>query len=189
MLQPGQMLKNYLAGQRIRYFNPFTFCLIIAGMNAYLLQKLHWQGLFIDIGMLSRNAINEEIWNSSIRHFAFRLLLSVPVFSIVTFLFYYKSRYNFTEHLIANTYLRGEFWLFMILIELFDFFVHSQYVSVAVKLVLIIATLFYLGWSYAGLFEKRQLTKGALLKGFLVSLFALFMEMGIMNLIILKRFY
>jgi len=49
---PGKMLKEYLGGHRIRYFNPFTFILLIGGLSAFLLPKVHWHSYFIDLALL-----------------------------------------------------------------------------------------------------------------------------------------
>ena len=185
-LRPGRTIRNYLRGKRVTYFNPFTFILVLGGINALLLKKLHWQSFFIELGMLDKNAINQAIWDSSLEHFTIRLLLSIPIYSLITFFFYFKKRYTFTEHIVANTYLRGELNLFMILMEPFLLiFQNHSYLMIA-KFILATLLVIYTGWSYAGIFNET-FKKTGFLKGFLVAFLATSLELVALNLIILKR--
>ena len=186
LVRPGTTVKNYLAGERVRYFNPFTFCVIIGGLNAYFLQKVHWQGLFIDLDLLNKQDVNQVVWEGSLKYFTYRLLLSIPVLSVVTYLFYYR-RYLFIEHLIANTYLRAEFWLLMILAEPIELIGHAHQMAVVMRVVFLFAGLLYMGWAYAGLFSESAFNKRDLLKGFFVALIATLCDMLLMNILI--RFF
>ncbi len=183
LLRPGKMLKEYLAGHRVRYFNPFTFCLIIGGLDALLLQKIHWSGIFIDLDILEKQEINQYVWDASLKYFAYRLLLSVPVISMITLLFYRKSHYNFVEHLIANSYLRGEFWLLMLFLIPFQFLkLHT--VAVIFRLLFLLAACMYLGWAFAGLYSVPALTKKSIVKGFAVAFIATLSDMAVMYMLV-----
>jgi hypothetical protein len=188
MIRPGPTLKNYLAGQRIRHFNPFTFIVIVGGLNGYLLQTFHWQGFMLNMGMLSKSGFNQEIWNSSLEHFTVRLLVAIPLYSLMTYLLYYRSHYTFAEHLIANTYLRAEFHVFMIIIGPLQFLVHAKSKAVVIQLFFVVAALVYLGWGYAGWLEKR-LTAQGMLKGFAVALLSTVSEAAIFYVLISGRFW
>ncbi len=186
LIRPGIMVKNYLAGHRVRYFNPFTFCVIIGGVNAYLLQKVHWQGLFIDLDILNKKDVHQEVWNVSLKYFTYRLLLSIPFLSLVTYFFYYKKHYLFIEHLIANTYLRAEFWLFMIISEPMELLGNVHEMAVVTRLIFLAGGITYMGWAYAGLFGG-PLTARSFGKGIFVALTGTLLEMAMMNILI--RFF
>jgi|SRR5450432_56119 len=185
-LRPGRTIRNYLKGKRISYFNPFTFILVLGGINALLLKKLHWQSFFIELGMLNKNAINQSIWDSSMEHFTIRLLLSIPIYSIITYCFYFKKRYTFTEHIVANTYIRGELNLFMILMEPFLLISDTHFFLMTAKFILLFLLIIYTGWSYAGLFNE-QYKKGGFLKGLIVAIVSTSLELITLNFIILKK--
>ena|SRR5450631_742653 len=107
-LRPGRTIRNYLRGKRVTYFNPFTFILVLGGINALLLKKLHWQSFFIELGMLDKNAINQAIWDSSLEHFTIRLLLSIPIYSLITFFFLFqKAIYVYRTHCSQYLFKRG----------------------------------------------------------------------------------
>lgn len=183
---PGKMLREYLQGHRIRYFNPFTYILLVGGLSAFLLPKVHWRSYFIDVGIIVKKSVDQEIWNSSLKHFSLRLLLGIPLYALVTKLFYYKKKYNFSEHLIANTYIRAELSFFMILIAPFELVWRTVDSHGVIKSVLIGLMMLYCAWAYAGLFNER-ITLATLAKGFVVIFIAIFVEMIILNLIIMKQ--
>jgi hypothetical protein len=186
-LRPGITIRNYLAGKRKPYFNPFTFILILGGINALLLKKLHWQNLFIELGLLDPNAVNQEIWNSSLEHFTIRLLLGIPVYALVTYCFYSKNKNTYAEHAIANTFLRGEMNLFMIVLEPLVFISHSQFYLLMVKSGVLVLITIYMGWSYSEVFNDRP-GKSVLLKGILVAILAVSLEMILMNVVVSGRY-
>jgi Protein of unknown function (DUF3667) len=183
LFRPGPTLKNYLAGQRVRYFNPFAFCVIIGGMNAYFLQKVHWQGIFVDMDIFKKQDVNHEIWDISLKYFTYRLLLSIPVLSLITFLFYYRKHLIFIEHVVANTYLRSEFWLLMIISEPIELLGNTHHIAVIMRLIILFTGLVYMGWAYAGLFNNLPPTKIQVLKGFLVSLAATGLDIFLVNIL------
>ena len=183
---PGKMLRDYLRGHRIKYFNPFTFILLVGGLSAFLLPKVHWHSYFIDIGIIVKKSVDQDLWNSSLKHFSIRLLLGIPLYALVTKIFYYRKNYNFSEHLIANTFIRAELSFGMLVIAPFELFWNSVDSFVIIKTALMIGMMLYVAWAYAGLFDER-ITLISLAKGFIVIFIAIVAEMTILNLVILKE--
>ena len=177
------MLKNYLAGHRVSYFNPFTFVLILGGINGFLLPKLHWHSFFVGLGLFTNRQLNQAIWDSSLKYFSARLLLSVPVYSLITKLFYFKRPYNFSEHFIANTYLRGEACLLILLIAPVQFATQGGLFIRITKLAAIAIGALYVGWAYAVLFNIKN-SWPAMIKGFICGLTAVATELILLNLIV-----
>lgn len=183
---PGRMLRSYLQGHRVRYFNPFTFILLLGGISAFLLPKIHWRSYFIDIGVLTANSVDQEAWNSSLKHFSLRLLLGIPLYAIITKGFYFRKEFNFSEHLIANTFIRGELCVLMILVAPLELVIQTPGIVGIYKTIMVFVLLFYVAWAYAGLFDGK-INIFTVSKGFIVILIATFIEMIILNLIVLKK--
>ena len=182
-IRPGQMLKNYLAGHRVSYFNPFTFVLILGGINSFFLPRLHWHSFFIDIGLFTNRQVNQQIWDSSLKYFSARILLSVPVYSLITKCFYYKKGYNYPEHFIANTYLRGEGCIFTLLLAPLQLATNGGPLLTATKLTALFIAILYVGWAYAVLFNNRN-SWPAMIKGFICGFTAVATELVLLNLIV-----
>ena len=185
ILRPGRTLRNYLHGHRIGLFNPFTYILLLGGISAVFLKQFHWQGLFVDLGLMTKKAIDTAMWNSSIKHFSLRLLIAIPLYAAISWLFYYRKGYNFSEHLIVNTYLRGQGSLFMLLLAPIVFWIHGPVVVLDIKLGFYAGVLMYIAWAYAGLFNEK-ITVPALLKGLLCAFLASLLELFLLNLLIKK---
>lgn len=180
--RPGPALRDYLAGKRVGWYNAFTFILVTGGIAGFVFTKFHWQSFFVDLGILRAGAINEERWEHTISHFSLRLLLSIPLYAMVSFLLYRKTGYNFSEHLIANTYLRGEMNVFMLLLFPLDLLVRGGAWHQPVALLLAIGLLVYMGWALNGVFGKKQQLAGWT-KGFICALLSLSLEMLVVNAI------
>ena len=186
LVNPGKMLRDYLSGHRVRYFNPFTFILLVGSLGAFLLLKIKWQSYFIDIGLFSSKAVDQEVWNSSLKHYSFRLLGSILLYSLITKSFYYKKKYNFSENLIANTFLRGELSIIIFIFSPIAVLLQPIDANGIFKTAIIIFMLLYMAWAYAGLFDGR-ITISTIAKAFFVSLVATLVESVILNFIILKN--
>src|SRR4051794_29840888 len=107
-VNPGKMLRDYLYGKRKPYFNPFTFILIVSGLLTLFLPKLIQQSLFMEFGWVEAKNIDTSLMKSSLKHISVRVILGLPLFALVSYLFYRKKEFNFYENLIANTYMRGQ---------------------------------------------------------------------------------
>ena len=113
---PGKMLRDYLHGKRKDYFNPFTFILLISGLLAIFLPKLLERSLFVEFGWVDPKNIDTNVMKNSIKHISIRIVLGLPLFALVSFIFYRRKEFNYYENLIANTYLRGQSELYMLLL-------------------------------------------------------------------------
>ncbi|RYG06578.1 MAG: DUF3667 domain-containing protein [Chitinophagaceae bacterium] len=116
-IKPGIVAKEYIAGKRKKYFNPFTFFLILAGLfvlsNKYftsestpakpdgeILARMPGQAARDQyVMMFTRGA---EINGFLTRHSNIVSMFAVPVFGFVTWLFFRRNRYNFAENVTAN---------------------------------------------------------------------------------------
>ncbi|PWT75239.1 MAG: hypothetical protein C5B59_09415 [Bacteroidetes bacterium] len=183
---PGRVLRDYLGGKRIRYFNPFTFLLLVGGFGAFVLPRLHWTSFFFDVGIIAPKAADQHAWNSSLQHFSLRLLLFIPFYALISRLFYFNKDYNYSEHLIAQTYIRTEVSLFMILFSPIQLLIQTETWAKPLKLFFVVGYVVYVAWAFAGLFDGK-ITFLSMVKGFFVALFSIAIELIIVNWIIIRQ--
>jgi hypothetical protein len=99
-VRPGETLRGYISGKRVKYFNPFTYLLLISLVGGFLYK---WSGM--------HDQMNENILASgdTIRftgkYFSYRMLLTIPAYAIMCSIIYRPIKYNLAEHLIVNTFL------------------------------------------------------------------------------------
>lgn len=114
---PGSVAREYVEGKRKSYFNPFTFFLILAGVfvfssatfsrdeqkiepNPYVLARIPTEeGKQKYITTIRRVG---EATGFMTKHGNIVAMVAVPFISLLTWLFFYKRKFNYAEHLTAN---------------------------------------------------------------------------------------
>lgn len=123
--RPGKLVGEYLDGKRKKYFNPFTFLLLVA---AFSLVILNITGTFQSSGNSSVKAGNhratapadraapadpsslammeraQKVSKFMAKRQNLVMIIAVPFNALVFFLFYRRSGRNYAEHLVANVF-------------------------------------------------------------------------------------
>jgi hypothetical protein len=99
-IRPGVSIRGYISGKRVTYFNPFTYLVLLSLLAGFG---------FSHSGMLEHARdnfiVSGETLQFSRKHFSYRLLLSIPAFTLLTWILFKSFKYNFSEHFIINTFL------------------------------------------------------------------------------------
>lgn len=115
--RPGTVAKEYIAGKRKKYFNPFTFFLIMAGIM--VLSATYFSGpekTFVpDQTVLARipTATGKQTYlvmsergvqmnNFMNKHGNLMAMCAVPLFALFSWVAFRRNRYNYAEHFTAN---------------------------------------------------------------------------------------
>jgi len=113
--RPGNSIRDFLEGKRVKHFKPISLVLVLAGMYGLLFHffKIDMFANYIVISGSGEKAdhIREVIHKTSewiSQHYAILALLQIPIFAIGTYLCFRKGGYNFMEHLIINTFIVGQ---------------------------------------------------------------------------------
>jgi len=117
IVRPGVVAREYIAGKRKKYFNPFTFFLILAAF--YVLSN----GLKVSKADQNRPlpatiaTINDPVKRDAAisryqrvgkardftnKHGNLITMVAVPFFALFFWVVYYRKRYNYAEHLVAS---------------------------------------------------------------------------------------
>jgi len=117
--RPGKMLKEYLAGKRVKHFRPFGYVVIMSTICTLLIK-------WIEKGMISLYQQYNPDHQVSVHHSFFDQYISllifilIPVLSLVTWLCFRKKQYNYWEHFLANTYMAAQLNVILLLIKLYS---------------------------------------------------------------------
>jgi RNA polymerase subunit RPABC4/transcription elongation factor Spt4 len=95
--QPGYVVKNYVAGMRKRYFNPFSYFLIAVAVMALLNNYFH---------LMEVEGPN-KVTNMTTQHFNKIIFFSVPISSFFSWIFFKKSGYNYWENFVYHIFIGG----------------------------------------------------------------------------------
>lgn len=190
-IRPDQVIKEYLSGVTIKYYNPFRYYIIIVAVSA-LLQI--WLGVFDLQQATIRETFNPNMTEEELqRQLAYmenvkKFLNIIPliVLPFIAAFFYFvfrKQDWNLAEHLVSTTYIYAQTAIIGIFL-MSSFYFFPEYISYSLPASFLISSL-YFAYVYNRLFSM------SFLKAFFMSLLSmiggfLFMiiTMGVVGLIL-----
>ncbi|RVU26487.1 DUF3667 domain-containing protein [Sandaracinomonas limnophila] len=164
LLSPGKSIKEFLEGKRVNHFKPLSFVLILATIYAFIGKHL----IIDSFQLASKNQIiltYLETIEFTLEHLTYAIIILIITTSISSFLIFKKQGFNFAEHLVINSYYRGLFLLFLILVIPFTYFSKT----IGINTILLNTALLQMFdfsimlWSYFRLFDKYPVWKYLLL--------------------------
>jgi uncharacterized protein DUF3667 len=146
--QPGQMQRLYLEGWRARHQKPFSMFFICASASAL---AMYWLNKFAHGEMLLPE---QEAVNYFFQHYYVLLHVALfPFYTLVTWLLFIKSGYNYAEILVLEMYLVAFMLLLLIPIQLFGALSPSV---IPTRLIEIIVLSVYNIWTFVRFFNKTR---------------------------------
>jgi hypothetical protein len=88
---PGRMQHDYLEGYRSKHQKPFSFFFITATLTGL---SLYWVNILVEKIYGNANVAEGTFFHE---YMIFLLLFSLPYVMLLTWLFFYSSKYNFAE--------------------------------------------------------------------------------------------
>jgi hypothetical protein len=113
IMNPGNMQRSYIEGNRIKYQKPFSMffiCVTIAALVRYWISNALIKYYNADI-------VSEA--NFFHQYMVIMYIVLVPVYSLITYLLFYKSGYNYAETGVLMLYTVSVFFLMASIIALF----------------------------------------------------------------------
>lgn len=191
-LKGGVVAREFIAGKRKKYFPPLNFFLIVAALNLFAINAdehsdrpdmarqqatdlahiANPEQRAVYVKMLERQteAVNFIRHNSNKT-----LILMLPVVSLIFFLFYRKSGYNYTEHLFAGMYMYGYCTLVFVVIALLNLLFKID-INLIYSFALLLQLLYFAWFYYRFMGNTRG---GRAFAASFTSLFVLFLISGI----------
>lgn len=130
--RPGTAIRNYLEGQRKKYFKPIPYVLALSTVY-FLLSQLTgqetWFNNFVfgfSSGMTSEGTAVKEVLRWFAKNFHYANLLLIPVFSLASYLAFRGRKWNYLEHIVLNAYLTGQQAILYTLFVLLQYFIDSM---------------------------------------------------------------
>jgi len=157
-IRPGHCIRAFLAGKRVRHYQPVAFLLITTSLYILATYLMDRETFFYDMlsgfveGMQGDSELTENKYLLWIYKFQIYFPLVVLLFfSISTYLAFYRSQYNYFEHLVINLYITGQQ---MILYFIFTFIFFKDNSLLIVPILIGMA---YNSWTFIQLFEHKKL--------------------------------
>ena len=159
--RPGHSIREFVNGKRVGYFSFVTLLLLILGIS-------HFLGEYTQVKMSdlmpesSKGAIN-EIQEFTKKNPKTMLLITIPFYSIFSFLWFRKSKLNLTEHFVLNSYKTVAESLIGLLFLIITIFYTNIKVLIIIYSIIGLFTLIYAFWFYRQFFSAFGYSKKSLI--------------------------
>lgn len=178
--KPGKSIREFIEGKRVKHFKPISLVIILATLYGVLRHLFHFSVLdkkvVSEIQGVEYESLNE--WIS--HHYYWIILLSIPMFSLASYLVFRKQGYNFIEHIVLNTYMASQRLILRIVIfPITKYFTESSYNKLFVD-ILMLMDIVLIFWTYITFFNN--LSK---IKAFLYSIFSYLLFLVIFFILLL----
>ena len=117
-VRPGVVAREYIEGKRKKYFNPFTFFLLLMALYVFAHTFVRSNETSIDKSipasiteikdpnlketMLIRYQRGMEAREFTAKNGNILAMFAIPLFAFYFWLIFYRRQYNYPEHLVAN---------------------------------------------------------------------------------------
>jgi hypothetical protein len=158
LTRPGHTIREFINGERVKHFKPFTLLIILATVYG-LLYHYFIHNLFNVNPIGTKETIvgaYEKLVRWMTDHFAYATLILVLNTTIASYLVFRRQGYNFAEHLVLNTFYRSA--VLVIILALFPLlYVYQERGSQGLTIYLVTSQLLdflFMYWCYAQFFNK-----------------------------------
>jgi hypothetical protein len=102
LTNPGHSIRGFILGKRANFFNFITLILLILGISSIV---SHYTSIrMIDLmPEASKNALN-SLQEFTTKYPKIVLLITIPITSFSSFIWFRNSKFNYSEHLVLNSY-------------------------------------------------------------------------------------
>lgn len=151
--RPGYAVKEYIKGMRVKHFKPISMAIVLSIVYG-LVYHLLGINLFADVhdDVFQWEYLNEWVAH----HYYYIVLLSIPFFSLGSYMMFKKHGYNFTEHLIINAFYSSQKLIAGILSLPFLYFYHSHEDISHLSTVLLVVNFLLMYWTYSQVFAGES---------------------------------
>jgi hypothetical protein len=155
--RPGIVAREYLDGKRKKYFNPFTFLVITSALYAYISYKTGYSTAMVapDAPTSNRSPYYQEMIDIVVQNGKLlMLILIVPLFALLSWLFSIRSRFNLAENFVLQAFVVGQLNVARILIFIPAFMIAPDTIRWNTNASSILLIL-YLAVTYRQFFQNR----------------------------------
>ncbi|MGE8552492.1 MAG: DUF3667 domain-containing protein [Chryseobacterium jejuense] len=159
--RPGNSVREYILGKRVNYFSFVTLLLLTATISTLL---SHYSGMDYSV-LVSDNAkaMMNSLQELMMSYFKIYLLLTIPFMAIFSYLWFKKAGFNYSEHLVLNSYKTAADMIALVMLTfIILFFKNSAIVMNIYTMAYMTFSLIYGVWFYYQFFSQVGYSKTSL---------------------------
>jgi len=180
LTRPGHSIRKFINGKRVGYFSALTLLLIILGVSHFVgeYSQVKLSDLTPESSKESMNAIEEF----TKKYPKFTLILTIPFYSVFSFLWFRKSKLNLTEHFVLNSYKTVAESIIELIFIIITVFYTNQKGLITIYSFVMLFSLIYSFWYYKQFFSDYGYSNKTLIirsLGVIISYMLFYMMFGI----------
>lgn len=188
-VRPGNTLKEFINGKRKNHFKPIAYVLTLSTVYFLITQVTHqntWMDDVVSGWMNGVTGSNSGVEISKIttwfsKNYAYSTLLLLPVFSIASYLSFFKFGKNYLEHIVINSYITGQQAFFYALFAIGGTVIESDAIEVFSFLVSISYT-FWVFWQFFSEGNRMMVILRSIMTYMLYLIFSLGLLLALMGI-------
>ncbi|MGB8191661.1 MAG: DUF3667 domain-containing protein [Chitinophagaceae bacterium] len=159
MFRPGHVAREFVEGKRKKYYNPFSFLVIVVAISTFLIANFN---------LMTMNTRPDPISVFINKHANLVIFMGVPLGSLFTWLFFKRSGKTYAENLVMVAYASGQRSVFYSLICVPLMLSMPEHYMKFVYAYMVIWW-FYLAWTCSQFYQQKN--AWGFIRGFLAGLF------------------
>lgn len=100
--RPGHSVREFIQGKRVSYFSFVTLILLILTVTGLIAPYTH--GKMSDLAPEQSKAMMNDVERLITTYPKLVMIITIPIYSLFSFLWFRKAKLNFSEHLVMNSY-------------------------------------------------------------------------------------
>jgi hypothetical protein len=159
--RPGHSIREFINGKRVGFFSFVTLLVIILGVSHFVgeYSQVKLSDLMPENSKESMNVLEEF----TKKYPKLTLLITIPFFSVFSFIWFRKSKLNLTEHFVLNSYKTVAESLIGLLFLIVTIFYTNIKVLTLIYSFFSFITIIYAFWYYKQFFSDYGYTKKSLI--------------------------
>jgi hypothetical protein len=177
-LRPGDSLRKVISGYRQYLYAALEYLFFIGSFITILNMKYHFYENssedFLKTWFVPENRkLIIAFFTYAEEYAALVNVVAIPVFSLVSYLFFFNKAYNLAELLIVNTYIAAQQLLFLLVLVPLIALLPKFKLTLLMPAYIVLVMLYHV-WVYCQFFEGKLLFTG--IKSFFAVVLATFLQ-------------
>lgn len=180
--RPGDSIREYIQGKRVKHFNYFTLLLIIIAVIHFIsgYAKVKSIDLYQDKKVY-------EGFAKIVKEYAKLIVLSwVPFYAVASYFIFKKSKQNYSENVVQTMYMMAGILMIELVFSIAPVFCSNVIILQYLNVLLIILKISYYLWFYYQYFSGFSYNKGNLIIRCIIMVGMILMITGVMHTIVNK---
>ena len=157
--KPAYFAMEYISGRRKKYFSPIKYLIVVVTFSALVILNFSRLGLPFEPAFPNDSSVDDIVEQDYFNHknYKTQLFLSIPLASLISWLLFRRSGFNYAENLVLNTYLLAQTILFHVLLITPSLILSNPDIDQWIILFYLAVSFLYITWAYTAFFNGKKI--------------------------------